>query len=94
MAQSLASLAIDGHLSIIGALDGFGSTSEAQPLIVGALKASAIMVGSRADHEVALSFMAKDGTAPLIDSQYDIAQIDAAFKRMDAGAFDKIVITM
>jgi len=94
MAQSVASLAIDGHLAVIGALDGFGGTIDVQPLIFGALKVSAVMVGSRADHEAVLNFMSEQGVLPLIDSQFDITDIEAAFAKMNTGAFGKIVIRL
>ncbi len=54
--RSVASMALGGHLALIGALDGFGGDLSATAMIVGALRASAVMVGSQADQRAVLAF--------------------------------------
>jgi NADPH:quinone reductase-like Zn-dependent oxidoreductase len=85
-------LGLNGHLAIIGALDGFGGDIQATPLIFSALRASAVMVGSQADHKAVTAFMDEHKIRPLIDSEFEFENAEAAFKRMDEGAFGKIVI--
>ena len=90
--QSIASLGLNGHLAIIGALDGFGGEIQATPLIFSALRTSAVMVGSQADHKAVTEFMDTHKIKPVIDSEFAFGDAEEAFKRMEDGAFGKIVI--
>ncbi len=92
--KSLASLGLNGHLALIGALDGFGGEMSALPMIFAALRVSAVMVGSRADHEALASFVADKALHPVIDSVFGLSQAEEAYKRADTGAFGKVVIRM
>jgi len=92
--KSVASLGLGGHLSLIGALDGFGGEFNAMPLIFSALRVSAILVGSRADHEALAAFMAEHRIKPVIDSSFGFDAAEAAYARAAAGAFGKVVITL
>lgn len=94
LAKSVASLGLNGHLALIGALDGFGGSIDAVPLIFSALRVSAVMVGSRADHVALAAFMAERGLRPVIDSQYGFDDAEAAYARAAAGAFGKVVINL
>ncbi len=92
--NSLSALGLNGHLALIGALDGFGGTIDALPLIFSALRLSAVMVGSRKDHEDLAEFMAGKGLKPVIDSSYPFDQAEAAYTRASQGAFGKVVVTL
>ncbi len=92
--KSIASLGLGGHLALIGALDGFGGQINALPLIFSALRVTAIMVGSRADHEALAAFMNEHGIRPVIDSVFGFADAEAAYARAAEGAFGKVVITL
>lgn len=92
--RSVASLGLNGHLALIGALDGFGGTIDALPLIFSALRVSAVMVGSRKDHEELSQFMAAKGLKPVIDSTFGFDQAEAAYARANEGAFGKVVVTL
>lgn len=92
--RSVAALGLNGHLAIIGALDGFGGTLDTLPLIFSALRVSAVMVGSRKDHEELSEFMATKGLKPVIDSVYSFEEAEAAYARAAQGAFGKVVITL
>jgi NADPH:quinone reductase-like Zn-dependent oxidoreductase len=92
--KSIASLAPGGHLALIGALDGFGGDMSAISLIMGALRVSAVMVGSHADHLALTAFMADHQIKPVIDSIFDVSATDEAFAKADAGAFGKVVICL
>ena len=92
--RSVAALGLNGHLALIGALDGFGGTIDALPLIFSALRVSAVMVGSRRDHEELSQFMAERGLKPVIDSTYPFDQAEAAYARAGQGAFGKVVVTL
>jgi NADPH:quinone reductase-like Zn-dependent oxidoreductase/pimeloyl-ACP methyl ester carboxylesterase len=92
--RSVSALGLNGHLAIIGALDGFGGTMDALPLIFSALRVSAVMVGSRKDHEDLSQFMGEKGLKPVIDSIYAFDQAEDAYARANAGAFGKVVVTL
>lgn len=92
--RSVAALGLNGHLALIGALDGFGGTFDALPLIFSALRVSAVMVGSRRDQEELSQFMAERGLKPVIDSTYSFEQAEAAYARAGEGAFGKVVVTL
>jgi NADPH:quinone reductase-like Zn-dependent oxidoreductase/pimeloyl-ACP methyl ester carboxylesterase len=92
--KSLASLGLDGHLALIGALDGFGGELNALPMIFSALRVSAVMVGSRADHEALAAFVAKHQIRPVIDSVHDFEDAETAYARAAGGAFGKVVMRM
>lgn len=94
LAKSVASLGLNGHLALIGALDGFGGELNTMPLIFSALRLSAVMVGSRADQMAVTEFMSKRGLKPVIDSTYSFDAAEAAYARAGAGAFGKVVVTL
>ncbi|HWU03134.1 MAG TPA: alpha/beta fold hydrolase [Novosphingobium sp.] len=94
LAKSIASLGLDGHMAMIGALDGFGGDIPALPMIFAALRVSAVMVGSRADQEALIAFLNEKGVRPVIDSVYAFDDAEQAYARTNAGAFGKVVISM
>lgn len=94
LAKSVASLGLNGHLALIGALDGFGGSIDAIPLIFAALRISAVMVGSRADHEALSEFMTRHQLKPVIDSVHGFDDAEAAYRRAASGAFGKVVVTL
>lgn len=94
LAKSVASLGLNGHLALIGALDGFGGAIDAVPLIFSALRVSAVMVGSRADHVALAAFMAEHQLRPVIDSTFGFDDAEAAYARAAGGAFGKVVVTL
>jgi len=93
LAQSVSALGLNGHLAVIGALAGFGGEIPALPMIFSALRASAVMVGSQADHAALAAFVSAHGIAPVIDSSFSFEQSDAAYARVEQGAFGKVLIT-
>lgn len=94
LSRSLASMGLGGHVALIGGLDGFGGDISAVSLIMSALRVSAVMVGSHADHIALTRFLVNHGIRPVIDSVFDVASADAAFARAQAGAFGKVIIAM
>lgn len=92
--KSIASLGLNGHLALIGALDGFGGQFDALPLIFAALRVSAVMVGSRQDHIDLRDFMVKHGIKPVIDEVFSFDDAAAAYARADGGVFGKVVVTL
>lgn len=92
--RSIASLSLGGHLALIGALDGFGGQFDAIPLIMAALRVSAVMVGSPAEQAALCAFMVEHDLKPVIDSRFAFDAVDKAYRRADTGAFGKVVIQL
>ena len=93
LAKSLASLAVGGHVALIGGLAGFGGDIPAVALIGKSASASGIFVGSRADFEAMLQFMQHHRIKPVIDHMFEFFDVEAAYAAMDSALhFGKIVI--
>src|SRR6185437_10386645 len=93
LAHALASLAPGGHIALIGGLTGFGGDVPVMALIASNATVSGIYVGSRADFEALLDFIAKHHVKPVVDRVVPFSSAPDAFKLMEAGEFfGKIVI--
>lgn len=92
--KSIAALGLGGHLALIGALDGFGGEINAMPLIFGALRVSAVMVGSRAEQRALTEFMVAHQLKPVIDRVFGFDEAEAAYAYAGGGAFGKVVVTL
>jgi NADPH:quinone reductase-like Zn-dependent oxidoreductase len=93
LAQSLAAIAGQGHIALIGGLTGFGGDIPAVALIGRNASASGITVGSRADFEAMNAFIAQHRLKPVIDRTFEFGAAAAAYAYMESGShFGKIVI--
>lgn len=92
LTKSLACAAVGGHVALIGALAGFGGDISAAALIGGAIRVSAIAVGSHADHLAMMRFLVEHNIRPIIDSVFDFDSAPAAYARAAQGAFGKVLI--
>jgi NADPH:quinone reductase-like Zn-dependent oxidoreductase len=93
LAHALASLAPGGHIALIGGLSGFGGDVPVMALMASNATVSGIYVGSRADFEALLDFIAKHHVKPVVDRVVPFSNAPEAFKLMEAGEFfGKIVI--
>ena len=92
--RSIASLALGGHLALIGALDGFGGDMPVAPLIFAGLRVSAVMVGSRDEQRALVEFMAAHGLLPVIDRVFGFDEAERAYEHAARGAFGKVVVAL
>ena len=93
--RALEALGYRGHIAMIGILTGRSSDIPAGPLQRKGASISGIYVGSRADFEAMLEFMAEHEIHPLIDRTFTFEQANEAMDFMDNGSYmGKIVITM
>lgn len=93
LAQSLAAVAGQGHIALIGGLAGFGGEIPTVALIGRNASASGITVGSRADFEAMNAFIAQHRLQPVIDRTFEFSDAAAAYAHMESGShFGKIVI--
>ncbi len=95
LSQSLASLAVGGHVALIGGLSGFGGDIPAMTLLHANATASGIYVGSRADFEAMNAFIRHHDIRPVIDRVYELDDAEAAYRRIEAGQhLGKVVIRL
>lgn len=93
LARTLASMAIGGHVALIGALDGFGGDIPAGALVMAGLRVSAVLVGPRTSHRQLIDFMVEHDLRPIIDSEHSFDNAEDAYRRTAEGAFGKVIIT-
>jgi NADPH:quinone reductase-like Zn-dependent oxidoreductase len=93
--HALASLALGGHVAIIGGLGGFGGDIPALALLGRAVTVSGIYVGSRENFEALNAFIEKHDVKPVIDQVFDFKDAPAAYELMESDRFlGKIVIRL
>jgi NADPH:quinone reductase-like Zn-dependent oxidoreductase len=93
--KALASLAIGGHVALIGGLTQFGGNIPSLALMGTNGTASGIYVGSRRDFEALVAFLEKHPIKPVIDRVFEFEDAPAAFAYMDSGQlFGKVVIRL
>jgi NADPH:quinone reductase-like Zn-dependent oxidoreductase len=92
--QTMASMAIGGHIAFVGGLAGPGGDIPLRAMIMGSLRTSAVVVGSRADHVGVQDLLVAHDQRPMIDSVFPADEAEAAYKRLEAGAFGKVVIAL
>lgn len=92
--KTLASMALGGHVALIGTLTGFGGDIPARSLIMGSLRLGAVVVGSRADHVAVQDLLVAKGQRPVIDQVFGVEEAERAYARLAEGAFGKVVIRL
>jgi NADPH:quinone reductase-like Zn-dependent oxidoreductase len=93
--RALATLAVGGHMALVGSLSGGGGSIPMRGLTSRDLRFSAFFVGSRADFEEMNRFLEGHRIRPLIDRVFEFEDAPAAFDFIENGDFmGKIVIRM
>jgi len=92
--QSIASVALGGHIHLIGVLSGFVNDLNVAEVFATNARLHGITVGSRLMFENMIRAMALHETHPIIDRTLDITECREAFSLMERGGhFGKIVVT-
>jgi NADPH:quinone reductase-like Zn-dependent oxidoreductase len=93
IAKSIASLALNGHIALIGGLSTFGGEIPVLSLIGSHARASGILVGSRKDFDALNAFIQQNKIKPVIDRVFDFQDAPAAYELMESNRFfGKIVV--
>ena len=92
LARSVNALAPEGRLSLIGLLGATQSMLPTLPFMRKHLRLFGVAVGHRRAFERMNAAIEHIGIKPVIDSVYGFEDAHQAFKRLDEGAFGKIVI--
>jgi NADPH:quinone reductase-like Zn-dependent oxidoreductase len=94
LAKSLAAVAVNGRVSVIGVLEGFEVSSPALPLLLKAPVVQGISVGHRRGLENLVAAVDRTGLKPVIDRRYALEDLPAALDHLDRGPYGKVVVTM
>jgi len=91
--QSIETVALYGHIHLIGVLSGFSNPLNVAQMFSSNAHFHGITVGSRYMFENMLRAMTLHETRPVIDSRYEMSDVQTAFAQMEQGGhFGKIVI--
>lgn len=92
--QSIRSVRIGGHISLIGVLTGTNSTSLPLPLILMRnVRIQGVTVGSKAAFERMNAFITKHKIKPIIDQVFGFEDVKKAFKYLESGQhFGKVCV--
>jgi NADPH:quinone reductase-like Zn-dependent oxidoreductase len=94
LARSLAAVAVQGRISVIGVLEGFELSGPAGPLLLKSPVVQGISVGHRRGLENLVAAVDRTGLKPVIDHRYALNELPAALDHLDRGPFGKLVLTM
>ena len=94
LARSLAAVAVQGRISVIGVLEGFEISGPAGPLLLKSPVIQGISVGHRRGLEQLVAAVDHAGLKPVIDHRYGLKDLPAALDHLDRGPFGKVVLTM
>jgi NADPH:quinone reductase-like Zn-dependent oxidoreductase len=90
--RAAQALARNGHLALIGLMDGFTLTADIVPLLMKRATIRGVLVGSRRNFEDMNRALEIIRLRPVIDRVYPFSEAPAAFEHLRRGAFGKIVI--
>ncbi|MCP5146198.1 MAG: NAD(P)-dependent alcohol dehydrogenase [Gammaproteobacteria bacterium] len=95
LSKALSSLALGGHIAMIGGLSGFGSDIPAGIVLGKSAEISGLYVGSREDFEAMNRFITEHRITPVIDKVFEFDEALQAYEYMDSNAhFGKVVIRL
>lgn len=93
LAQSVAALGWNGHISYLGSLAGFSTELNLLGLVGKNAHLHGLTVGSRADHATLLAFVARHRIRPVIDHRVPLASAPAALAALGSGQhLGKVVV--
>jgi len=92
VARSLNALAQGGRISVVGLLDGMELPLPTVPLLFKRATVTGIGVGHRRALEDLVRAIDRNAIKPVIDSVVPFDEVPAAFERLDAGPFGKVVV--
>ncbi|WP_294990830.1 NAD(P)-dependent alcohol dehydrogenase [uncultured Stenotrophomonas sp.] len=92
LAQSVAALAVGGHILQIGFLQETELRMPAVPLMLRRATLTGVSVGHRRAFEAMNAFIQRERLQPVIDAVFPFADVPAAFARLQQGPFGKVVV--
>jgi NADPH:quinone reductase-like Zn-dependent oxidoreductase len=93
VAQSLASVRMQGTVAVIGGVSGFGGAIVPRQLIGGATRVQGVYVGSRQMHEDLARFVEVAKIKPVVDHSFAYGDAPDAYRYFEAGKhFGKVTL--
>jgi NADPH:quinone reductase-like Zn-dependent oxidoreductase len=92
LGRALQAAAVFGRVSLIGVLEGFEISGHFAPLALKHLTVEGIQVGHRRGLEDFVRAADRTGLKPVVDAEYDLADLPAALDYLARGPFGKVVI--
>lgn len=92
LAQSIAAVAVEGRISVIGLLEGLELSGPAVPVLLKSPVIQGITVGHRRALEDFVRAIDRTGLKPVIQARYGFDDLPAALAAFEQGPFGKIVI--
>jgi NADPH:quinone reductase-like Zn-dependent oxidoreductase len=93
--QSLEALALNGTISIVGGITGYGGELPAVGVLDKAAHVVGILVGSRNQLKDFQAFLTRNNVKPVIEHVFSLLELDAAINQLRSGQFvGKIVVTL
>jgi len=92
LGRALQAAAVFGRVSLIGVLEGFEISGHFAPLALKHLTVEGIQVGHRRGLEDFVRAADRTGLKPVLDAEYDLANLPAALDHLARGPFGKVVI--
>lgn len=80
LTQSIMACRTGGHIALIGVLTGFSGEVAIGAMLSNQIRMSALSVGSRADQEDMIRALTTNKLKPIIDRQFQLQDIVAAFR--------------
>jgi NADPH:quinone reductase-like Zn-dependent oxidoreductase len=91
--ESITAARIGGHISLIGVLAGYAGPVPTVMLMGKQIRLIGITVGTRREQQDMVKAVDANGIRPVIDRQFPLAELAAAFRHQESGAhFGKIVV--
>jgi NADPH:quinone reductase-like Zn-dependent oxidoreductase len=90
--RAALALARNGHLALIGLMEGASLDADIVPLLVERRSVRGVLVGSRRHFEDLVRALEILRLHPVIDGVYPFSDVPAAFEHLTRGAFGKVVV--
>ena len=94
LGDSIRGVAVHGHISVIGVLEGFEISGPVGPLLLKSPTIQGISVGHRRALEDFGRAIDRIGLKPVIDKRYALSELPAALDHLDRGPFGKVVVEL
>ncbi|GLQ50044.1 NAD(P)-dependent alcohol dehydrogenase [Dyella flava] len=93
LAQSIASVRVGGHISLIGVLTGIQGDVPTVKLMAKQARLQGLMVGSRRQQQDYVAALEQSGVSPVLDRSFSLDQLADAFRYQSSGThFGKIAV--
>jgi NADPH:quinone reductase-like Zn-dependent oxidoreductase len=94
LARSMKSVALYGHIALIGVLAGLEGDTNPHPIMLKGASLHGIYVGNRAMLEELIVAIRANGIRPVIDKVFPFEAAHDAYRYHKAGVFGKVVVTI